>query len=117
MQKPKIDQLYCTYKNLPKRKLEDIPNQDKGPFHRIWNKKAPDYCDCGAKIKENAQYCQKCRPNPLLDGRKRKFEISNPREDDDDLTKKIRTMQMDMNQVNGFEPIEKRKEHLCMVPF
>ena len=65
--KQKINELYCTYTDLPKRNLEDIPNQDKGPFHSIWNKNAPDYCDCGAKIKENAQYCQKCRPNPLLD--------------------------------------------------
>ena len=114
--KQKINELYCTYKNLPKRKLEDIPNQDKGPFHRIWNKKAPDYCDCGAKIKENAQFCQKCRPNPMLD-LKRKFEISKPRDDDDDLTKKMRKIQTDMNQVYGIEPIEKRKGHLCKVPF
>ena len=114
--KQKINELYCTYKDLPKRNLEDIPNQDKGPFHRIWNEKAPDYCECGAKIKENAQYCQKCRPNPMLD-LKRKFEISKPRDDDDDLTKKMRKIQTDMNQVYGHEPIEKRNGHLCKVPF
>ena len=108
--------MYCTYKDLPKRNLEDIPNQDKGPFHRIWNKKAPDYCECGAKIKEKAQFCQKCRPNPMLD-LKRKFEISKARDDDDDLTKKMRKIQTDMNQVYGHAPIEKRNEHLCKVPF
>ena len=74
--------------------LEDIPNQDKGPFHRIWNKKAPDYCDCGSKIRANAQYCQKCRPNPLLDSGKRKLEISEPRDDDNSLTRKIRRISM-----------------------
>ena len=114
--KQKINELYCSYKNLPKRKLEDIPNQDKGAFDRIWNKKAPDYCACGAKIKENAQYCQKCRPNPMLD-LKRKFEISKARDDDDDLTKKIRKIQTDMNQVYGHEPIKKRNGHLRKVPF
>ena len=48
---------------------------------------------------------------------KRKFEISKPRDDDDDLTKKIRKIQTDMNQVYGHEPIKKRNGHLRKVPF
>ena len=114
--KQKINELYCTYKKLPKRKLEKIPNRDKGPFHRLWNKDAPDYCDCGKKISANARYCQKCQPPDPFFG-KRKFEISAPRDDDDDLTTELRRIGMQMNKVSDIDPFQKRKKHRCLMPF
>ena len=117
-QKTKCYELFCRYSNearKPKRiKLANIPIEDKGPFERLWDPSASNFCKkCGQTCLDSL--CQKCVPRTplILDEQGKAFKPFEITKDIDELSKQLNKIKAEMNQlITGSLKRERRPEFM-----